>query len=258
MNTPVHLDIANRVAIITLNRPEKRNALNDEMVAQICHQFSKACEHDDVKAIVLTHMGDVFCSGADLAHLQQLQQYDFDQNKADSRKLKDMFEQIFISSKPVIAAVNGNAFAGGAGLLSVCDYVYCNLESKFYFTEVKIGFIPAIVSYFTIKKAGKGKATEWLLSGRAISAEEAFAAGYISNISTPENVLTDAIDFAQKIAHQCSGEAIAQTKQLIQTLFYSDMQSALEQTVEANALARESADCKRGIAAFLNKEKISW
>jgi methylglutaconyl-CoA hydratase len=258
MNKPLDLKIKDRIATITLNRPEKRNALNDEMVAHITNAFAEVQVSDGVKVVMLSHTGEVFCSGADLAHLQQMQGYDFEQNKADSEKLKDMFVQIFSCSKPVVGVVNGNAFAGGAGLLAVCDFVFCNPESRFYFTEVKIGFIPAIVSYFTIKKTGKGRAAEWLLSGRAITPDEALQVGYISHISDKDKIYDEAFAFAQKLALQCSGEAMAQTKRLIQKLFYNDMQAALELTVEANAQARESADCKRGISAFLSKEKITW
>ena len=174
--------VSDRIAYITLNRPEKRNALNQELVNALRDAFEKAESDQAVKVIVLKANGDSFCAGADLGYLQQLQKFSYDENLADSKNLRDLFLQIYTSGKVVVAEVQGSAIAGGCGLATVCDFVFSAPEAKFGYTEVKIGFIPAIVMVFLLRKIGEGKSKELLLSGKLISAEDARNMGLVNHI----------------------------------------------------------------------------
>ena len=151
---------------ITLNRPEKRNALNSQFVSELKEAFTHAEKDTGCKVIILNAKGDTFCAGADLAYLQELQSNSFDENLADSTHLMELFQQIYTLSKVVIAQVEGHAIAGGCGLASVCDLAIATTESKFGYSEVKIGFIPAIVSVFLIKQIGVAKSKELLMTGK--------------------------------------------------------------------------------------------
>ena len=146
--------VQNRKAYITLNRPGKRNALSHELVAELKEAFHLAEKEDQAKVVILKANGEAFCSGADLAHLQQLQNFSHEENLADSNHLKELFLQIYSLKKVVIAQVQGHALAGGCGLATVCDFIFAVPEAKFGYTEVKIGFIPAIVMVFLLRKIG--------------------------------------------------------------------------------------------------------
>jgi methylglutaconyl-CoA hydratase len=161
-----------RIGYITLNRPEKRNALSHELVSELKEKFLQAENDKDAKVIVLKANGEAFCAGADLAYLQELQNFSFEQNLADSNHLKELFVQIYKLKKVVIAQVHGHALAGGCGLATICDFVFAVPEAKFGYTEVKIGFIPALVSVFLLKKIGEQKAKYLLLSGDLLLGEE--------------------------------------------------------------------------------------
>ena len=143
-------------------------------------------------------------------------------------------------------------------MATVCDFSFAVPEAMFGYTEVKIGFIPAIVSFFLVRKIGEGKARELLLTGKLISAEEAYKANIINFISTKEQISADVFAFAKKMNEETSGDSIAMTKELIASIPYMHTNIALSTAAEANANARAGNDCKRGIAAFLNKEKIIW
>ncbi len=151
----IETSVKDRIGYIVLNRPDKRNALSPEMVSELKLAFKKAEDNAAVKVIVLKANGESFCAGADLAYLQDLQKFSYEENLADSRHLKELFLQIYTLRKVVIAQVQGSAMAGGCGLATVCDFVYAVPESKFGYTEVKIGFIPAIVMVFLLRKIGE-------------------------------------------------------------------------------------------------------
>ncbi|MFN3840934.1 MAG: enoyl-CoA hydratase/isomerase family protein, partial [Cyclobacteriaceae bacterium] len=169
MNTLLYT-VSNRIALITLNRPEKRNALNAELVKELTDCLEETGRDDRVKVIILKSAGEAFCAGADLAYLQQLKRNSLEENLSDSNNLKTLYTRIYTLTKPVIAQVQGPALAGGCGLATVCDFCFSVPEATFGYTEVKIGFIPALVMVFLIRKIGDGKARELLLSGNLISA----------------------------------------------------------------------------------------
>lgn len=250
--------VQDRVGYIALNRPEKRNALSGDMVTELKAAFARAEEEETVKVIVLKANGEAFCAGADLAYLQQLQQFSLEENLLDSNHLKDLFQQIYQLKKVVIAHVQGHALAGGCGLATICDFVFSTPEAKFGYTEVKIGFIPALVSVFLIRKIGEQKAKQLLLSGDLMQGEEAVRMGLVNYLFAKEELEQRVNSFAQFLIKNNSGQSMALTKQMIGEVQSMPLSEALAHAVEQNALARGSADCKKGIAAFLNKEEIGW
>lgn len=247
-----------KLGLITLNRPDKRNALSYELVDELKKAFNEFCHNSRIKVIILKAKGKAFCAGADLAYIKQLQENTYEENLEDSKHLKELFERIYTCEKPVIAEVQGHAIAGGCGLATICDFVFSVPEARFGYTEVKIGFIPALVSVFLSRKIGEGRAREMLLSGQLYSADEAKRMGLINCIVESEELKEKTEDFAYKLIKDNSGEAMGLTKQLFIENQGKSFNDAMERMAEMNAEARGTEDCKKGIAAFLNKESISW
>lgn len=248
----------NSIAIITLNRPEKRNALNFQMVSELRNALQNIVIQTGMRAVVIKAVGEVFSAGADLASLQQLQTNTFEENLADSKHLMALFQQIYHYPLPVIAALNGHAIAGGCGLATVCDFAFATPAVKMGYTEVKIGFIPAIVSVYLVRKIGEGQARNLLLQGNLIDAEKALQIGLINDIIDADNLENHVLTFTEKLIAQTSGNSLALTKKLLATVQDLAHQEALTYAAIENAHARASADCQKGITAFLNKEKITW
>lgn len=254
----VEYSVKERIGRITLNRPDKRNALSPEMVEGLKQAFDRAAKDDQVKVIVLNAAGEAFCAGADLAYLQQLQNFSFEENLADSNQLKELFVNIYTHPKVVIAQVQGHALAGGCGLASICDWVFAVPEAKFGYTEVRIGFIPALVSVFLLRKLGEGAARELLLGGELIAADRAQAIGLINRVVAADKLEVEVNDFASRLIASNSADSMKLTKKLIAEVQGMTLTQALQHAAESNAHARGTNDCKRGIEAFLNKEKIIW
>ncbi|NOS91754.1 MAG: enoyl-CoA hydratase/isomerase family protein [Cyclobacteriaceae bacterium] len=247
-----------RIGYITLNRPEKRNALSHELVAELKATFTQAETDEDVKVVVLKANGEAFCAGADLAYLQQLQHFSFEENKADSHHLKELFLQIYQLRKVVIAQVQGHALAGGCGLATVCDFAFAVPEAKFGYTEVRIGFIPAMVLVFLIRKIGEQKARQLLLTGELLNGATAKEMGLVSSVVSKEELEKAVYDFAQKLITSNSGRSMQITKQMIGEVQSMSLQEALNYAATMNAHARATDDCKNGIAAFLEKREWKW
>jgi len=254
----VTLSIKNRLAYITLNRPEKRNALNSEMVSALLEKLEVARQSADTKIVILRANGDAFCAGADLAYLKSMQTATFEENLADSLHLKNLFQTIYEFPKVVIAQVEGHAIAGGAGLATVCDFVFAVPDAKLAYTEVRIGFVPAIVSVFLLRKIGEARAKELLFTGKLISMQEAHSQGLINEIVEQEDIAETVEKFAQKLAKTASGDSLRLTKQLLIDVQSMNHQTAFEHAARVNAQARSTPDCQKGIAAFLKKEPISF
>jgi methylglutaconyl-CoA hydratase len=257
MNT-VEYEVRDRVGFITLNRPEKRNALNEELVRSLLNAFDNASKDHSVKVIILKANGESFCSGADLGYLQQLQNFSFDDNLADSTRLKALFLTIYTLNKIVIAQVEGHAIAGGCGLATVCDFIFAVPESRFGYTEVKIGFIPAIVMVFLVRKIGDQRARQLLLSGNLIGAAEAAQLGLITRVIDKSAIAAEVLDFAGKLIKSNSAQALMSTKQMIAEVQSLPLEEALNYAARMNADARGTDDCRRGIASFLNKQQLEW
>jgi methylglutaconyl-CoA hydratase len=250
--------VKDRISYISLNRPEKRNAFNEALVNELKIAFIHAEENPEVKVVVLGGKGKVFSAGADLEYLQSLQNNSFEENLADSNNLKELYQHIYQFKKIVIAKVEGHAIAGGAGLATVCDFTFSVPDALFGYTEVKIGFIPAIVMVFLIRKIGEAKAKELLLTGKLVSADEAKALGIINTIIPSEDMASSVHSFAMELASSTSAQSIENTKHMMSRLSTMTLDEAFNFAAEMNAKGRESEDCKKGIEAFLKKEKISW
>lgn len=254
----VKYEVNNRVVTITLNRPEKRNALSGEVVTELKSAFARASEDKGVKIVVLAAEGDAFCAGADLAYLQQLQSNTYEENLEDSSHLMELFKIIYEHKHVVIAKVQGHAIAGGCGLATVCDFSFTVPEAKFGYTEVRIGFIPAIVKVFLLRKIGEGKSKELLLSGDLIDASEAKQMGLINWVVEAEELDTKVEAFANKLVTKNSGQSMTLTKAMIAEVQSMNVEEGLRYAAQQNAKARGTEDCQKGIASFLNKEKAVW
>jgi methylglutaconyl-CoA hydratase len=254
----ITFSVRERIGWITLNRPDKRNALNFPMVSELRDAFSKAEADERVKVIVLKGEGKAFCAGADLEYLQKLQNYTFEENHVDSTNLMELYRQIYKNRKIVIAQIEGHALAGGCGLATVCDFAFAVPEASFGYTEVKIGFIPAIVSAFLLRKIGETRAKELLLGGEIISSETAARYNLINRVIDNDLIQGFVREFAMKLCAQNSGASMEFTKKMISDIPALPLDDALRFAAKMNAHARGTDDCKRGIAAFLNKEKLEW
>ncbi|MBX2896783.1 MAG: enoyl-CoA hydratase/isomerase family protein [Cyclobacteriaceae bacterium] len=250
--------VTNQIAYITLNRGEKRNALSPELVTELKYAFTAAEQDNHVKVIVLKANGESFCAGADLGYLQQLQHFSFEENLADSHHLKELFLKIYTLKKVVIAQVQGHALAGGCGLATICDFTFSAPEAKFGYTEVRIGFIPALVSVFLIRKIGEQKARHLLLTGEIIKAEAALAYGMITEVVLASELENRVNQFAETLIKQNSTQSMQLTKHLLHEVQNVALNEALNVAAHQNAKARATDDCKKGIASFLNKQEIKW
>ena len=246
-------EIKNNTAIITLNRPEKRNALHPFMVEQLKTKLVEYEKDISIKTLIITGEGNTFCAGADLEYLQQISNNSTLENYEDSKSLAELFLMIYEFPKPTIAAVNGSAIAGGCGIASVCDFIIAHPEkSKFGYSEVKIGFIPAIVSIFLIKKVGDGLAKQLLLEGEIISGKRAYEIGFINYLA--EDVLEESLYLTQRL-NKNSTESMRLTKQMIHNISNFSVREAVNQCIGLNTISRSTDDFRNGIKSFLNKDK---
>ena len=248
-----------RTVTITLNRPEKRNAMDDLMVKELTTGFSMAAKDPDARVVLLTANGGAFCAGADLEYLERIAKFDYEENLRDSSQLAQLFKIIYELRKPVIAVVNGPAIAGGCGLASVCDFIIAGREkARFGYSEVRIGFIPAIVSVFLIKRVGEGRARELIMRGSVLSAEEAFAIGLVSMVVPSKDLESTVQSLVTELLTQNSPVAMSLCKDLLSKVGGMNLTDALDFASNLNAAARMTADCKRGIDAFLKKASVDW
>lgn len=258
MEPLVIYQVNDRIAEIVINRPDKRNALNPSLVAELTAAFLRAEEDLEVKTVILKANGDVFSAGADLAYMQQLQHFSYEENIHDSAALKDLFETIRTLKKVVIAQVEGHAIAGGCGLATICDIIFAVPDAKFGYTEVKLGFVPAIVSCYLVQKVGETLAKKLLISGDLFSADEALKYNLVTYVTKAEEINQIVREFALNLNTSASGNSLALTKQLINETSNSWLDSCLNNAISVNAKTRESEDFKKGIGSFLAKEKINW
>ncbi|MBO0360632.1 enoyl-CoA hydratase/isomerase family protein [Hymenobacter sp. BT186] len=254
----IRYEAQDAIGYITLNRPEKRNALSADMVTELKQAFEFAEDDEACKVIVLRAEGGAFCAGADLAYIQELQGFGYTDNLADSTHLMQLFHQIYTLKKVVIAQVQGHALAGGCGLAALCDFAFAVPEAKFGFTEVKIGFLPAIVSVFLIRKIGEARTKQLLLTGDIISAQKALDIHLVNEVVPAETLAAHVYAFARRLCVENSAQSMEVTKEMLARLPEMPLEDSLRYAAQLNAEARGTLDCRRGIAAFLAKEKISW
>ncbi|MGB7200637.1 MAG: enoyl-CoA hydratase-related protein [Pyrinomonadaceae bacterium] len=240
------------VRTITLNRPEKRNALNDGLIAALKDALRGADGDESVRSIVMRGAGKDFCSGADLASVQRIATASYEENLEDARSLAELFLLIRKVRVPVIAAVHGRALAGGCGLAMACDLVVATPSARFGYPEVKIGFVPAMVAAILRRNLGEKKSFELLTQGFEFTAEDAFALGLVNHLFDEESFDAAVIEYASRYA-KLSASAVRATKRLLYDIDGLEFSEAVEEGVITNAEARMTDDCKAGIAKFLEK-----
>jgi methylglutaconyl-CoA hydratase len=251
--------VQKRIASISLNCPEKNNALDDQMIAELLQAFVQTQRDAQVRAVILRAEGDSFCSGFDPAYIQRIYKYDFNQNLQDSTDFMKLCQQIYTLRKPVIALVQGPAYAEGCGLASVCDFILAARETaRFGYTETHIGFIPAIVLIFLARRIGEGRARELALQGNIMNAEEALQFGLISKTIPAIELENIGAQFANELITNNSGTSMGLIKELLARVHGMAASDALEYAAHLNALTRMTDDCKKGIEAFLNTKPIKW
>lgn len=247
----IKLNIQNNTAVITLNRPEKRNALSPELIYYFISTFNDCENNPDVRSIVITGTGKAFSAGADLAYLSQLRNNSVKENDLDSSIITGLILTVYESSKPTIAAVNGPAIAGGCGLATACDYIIADSSNAMFgYSEVKIGFLPAIVSYLLLRRMTEFKARQLLISAEIVGANKALELGLVDIVS--DDVLKDSLELAEKL-NLNSQESIKQTKNLLRLISSLDHKKSTQIAQKYNVISRTTEEFKDGIDLFLNK-----
>jgi methylglutaconyl-CoA hydratase len=250
---PVIYAVEGAVALVTLNRPEKRNALNDAVVAGLKEALRAADADGAVRVVVVTGAGADFCSGADLSALQKISEASIDENLEDARALAELFALVRRVSVPVVAAVRGRALAGGCGLATACDVVLAARTARFGYPEVKIGFVPAMVMAILRRNVSEKRAFELVTRGTEIGADEAERVGLVNRVFNEEAFESEVERYVAGF-ERVSRSAVALTKRLLYQMDGLTFDDALAAGADVNALARMTEDCRRGVARFLKRE----
>ena len=251
MSNLILSQITDGIGIIKMNNPEKRNTLSPDLIKDFLSALKELERNEEVSGIIITGEGTAFSAGADLSYLKNLQSNSLIDNEKDSSLISELFVSLYECNKVTIAAVNGAAIAGGCGLALACDYIIAEKDiAKFGFTEVKIGFVPAIISFLVLKRLSEAKARQLLISGTILSAEEALKMGLIDFIEL--DVLTFSQTFIKSLSVN-SKTSISETKKLIRTVSGMSYKNAVEYAKSVNAISRTSEDFKNGLTTFLNK-----
>jgi methylglutaconyl-CoA hydratase len=251
---PVLYSVEGAIARLTLNRPEKKNALNEAVIAGLKEKLRSASDDEHIRVIVIGGAGDDFCSGADLSALQQVAQASVDENVEDAGSLLELFLLIRQIPVPVVAAVRGRALAGGAGLASACDLVLASASARFGYPEVKIGFVPAMVMAILRRNVSEKRAFELLTRGAEISAQKAQEFGLVNEIFADENFADDVRLYVSEF-EKLSRSAVSLTKTLLYQIDGLSFSAALQTGADVNVIARLTKDCQDRIARFLNRNR---
>jgi len=247
---------SNGITTITFNRPEKRNAVSYQLIADLVSALEHA-EKSSSQVLILTGAGKAFCAGMDLDDLQGLIGRTHEQNIKDSETMARLFRSIYEFPKPTIAAVNGAAIAGGTGIATICDFTLAVPEAKFGYTEVCIGFVPAIVSSFLIAQIGEKRARDLLLTGRIFGTEEAHKMGLVNEMLPPDALIPRAHELAQQLMKN-SPASLRATKALLASYTKEQLDAQVKDAIERNAKIRQTHDFKEGITSFLEKRSPKW
>ncbi len=247
---------SDRVATLTFNRPEKRNAISYELIDEMFLALA-AVERSDAEVLIITGAGMAFCAGMDLDNLRAITTRSPAQNLSDSETMAKLFRDVYEFPKPTIAAVNGAAIGGGCGIATLCDFTVASEEAKFGYTEVKIGFLPAIVSSFLVQQVGEKRTRDLLMTGRIFSAEEAKQLGMVTDVVSGEQLMEWARELAGTL-RQASPASLRATKRLLSGFAKDVLDRRLALAVEENARIRSTDDFREGITAFLEKRKPHW
>jgi len=254
--TTLLLEHGGPTAKITFNRPDKRNAISAKMICDLLTALDEL-EKDRTRVVILTGAGSAFCAGMDLETLSALAQQTPQENQEDSRRMARMFRRIWSFPKPMIAAVNGHALAGGCGIATLCDFTLAVPEAKFGYTEVKIGFLPAIVSVFLTRQIGDKRARDLLLTGRLVEAKEAKELGLVTEIVPADKLMSRAGEIAEQLI-AASPSSLMRAKRLLTSAAATSVDADLERAVLENARIRCTPDFQEGLASFLEKRKPVW
>ena len=245
------------VATITLNRPDKRNAITTTMMAELQTALDAIEKNHSVRVVILTGAGTCFCAGMDLEMLAAIAQQSPTENQEDSRRIAKMLRRLWSYPRPLIAAVNGVAYAGGCGIATLCDFTLATPEARFGYTEVKIGFLPAIVSVFLTRQIGEKRSRDLLLTGRIIQAQEAKEFGMVTEVVPADRLLDRANELAAELI-AASPSSLARAKHLLVSAAAPGIDHDLERAILENARIRCTPDFKEGVASFLEKRKPVW
>jgi methylglutaconyl-CoA hydratase len=256
MYSTLLLDFADEVATITFNRPDKRNAISTQMMAELQSAMDEI-EKTHTRVVIVTGAGKAFCAGMDLEMLSAIAQQSPQENQEDSRRMAKVFRRIWSFPRPMIAAVNGHALAGGCGIATLCDFTLAVPEAKFGYTEVKIGFLPAIVSVFLTRQIGDKRSRDLLLTGRLFGAEEAKQLGLVSEIVEPDRLMARAEELSAQL-QDASPSSLTRAKRLLVCAESAALDADLDRAVLENARIRCTPDFKEGVASFLEKRKPVW
>ena len=252
----LQLDFEPGIATLTLNRPEKRNAISYELIDDLLRALEEI-KASPARILIITGAGKAFCSGMDLENLKGLLGRTPEQNLEDSRTMASLFRGLYEFPKPTIAAVNGPAIAGGTGLALLCDFAVAAPEAKFGYTEVRIGFVPGIVSTFLLRQVGEKIARDLLLTGRIFDAQEAVTLGLINEIVPLDQLIPRARALAATLIEN-SPTSLTYTKRLLTDLGRAELDFQIDTAVRKNAEIRATADFREGISSFLEKRKPKW
>jgi methylglutaconyl-CoA hydratase len=256
MYTTLLLEDDGPITKLTFNRPDKRNAISPKMICELLTAFDEI-EKTRTRVVIITGSGSAFCAGMDLDMLSALAQQTPQENQEDSRRMARMFRRIWSFPKPLIAAVNGHALAGGCGIATLCDFTIAVPEAKFGYTEVKIGFLPAIVSVFLTRQIGDKRARDLLLTGRMVEATEAKELGLVTEIVPSDHLMSRASAIAEQLI-AASPSSLTRAKRLLTSAAAASVDADLERAVLENARIRCTPDFKEGLASFLEKRKPIW
>lgn len=256
MYSTLLLEFSGQVATLTFNRPDKRNAISTQMIAELQSALD-AIEKSHTRVAILTGAGKAFSAGMDLEMLANIAKQSPTDNMEDSKRMAKMFRRIWSFSKPLIAAVNGAALAGGCGIATLCDFTLAAPEAKFGYTEVRIGFLPALVSVFLTRQIGEKRARDLLLTGRIIEAAEAVSIGLATEVVPAEKLMDRARELADVLI-AASPASVTRAKRLLTSAAAAGVDADLERAVLENARIRCTPDFKEGLASFLEKRKPEW
>src|SRR5213080_3834612 len=252
----LELAYESRIATITFNRPEKRNALSFEMIGELLAALDEI-EQSDALVVIFTGAGQAFCAGMDLEELKSVTGKSPAENLEDSKRMAQLFRRLYDFPKPTIAAVNGAAIAGGTGLATVCDFTLAVPEAKFGYTEVRIGFVPAIVSSILVWQVGHKIARDLLLTGRIFEATEGHRLGLVNEVVPAEQLMARARELASQLMEN-SPASLRMTKKLINSYIADALDQQIDSAVQENAAIRQTKDFQEGVGSFLEKRKPRW
>lgn len=241
------------VARITLNRPDKRNALDGEIVGELKAAFGASAADDACRVVLLTGAGADFCSGADLANLEKTAQNSILDNMADARATADLFLMMRNHPRPVVAAVQGRALAGGCGIATACDIILASQSAQFGYPEVNIGFVPAMVMAILRRSVSEKAALELVVTGETFSAARAHELGLVHRVFADEKFVAEVEAYVAKLEGK-SASALMLSKRLLYNMDSMSFEAALQAGVEINAIARQTEDCRKGVERFLKKK----